>query len=81
MLLIVAALFAAALLSIIWVAAKFGVVFYAMTAMIALVVAMFALLVIVAIAGPKDRKAGLTSISVARGWRRRRSDRAGARSR
>ncbi len=81
MFLIVSALFLSFLIAAFWAAAKLGVLFYAAAATATITVALFALLIIVAVRGPADRKAGVTTVSLSTGYRRRRTDRLAAKPR
>jgi hypothetical protein len=78
---VVSASFASVILAVLWAAAKFGALGYAATGMALFALALLALIVIVAIRGPQNTRAGVTNVSTVTGYRRRRSDRAAAKSR
>ncbi len=78
MFLIVSTFFLSLMIAAFWAAAKLGVLFYAATGAITL--ALLALLIIVAVRGPGERRTGGTTVSLSRDYRRR-TGRYAARSR
>jgi membrane protein implicated in regulation of membrane protease activity len=80
MFLIVSTFFLSLMIAAFWAAAKLGVLFYAATATGAITLALLALLIIVAVRGPGERRNGGTTVSLSRDYRRR-TGRYAARSR